>query len=149
MLEAYLDPTHSEIQRMVERWLSQQGYQPSIEHRLQCGRIADVFVEVPSGVIIIECKTYLTPSIIETAWGKYARYCNYFMIAAPEADVKNAAHEKARPEWRSASAGVGFIVANKGGVDLISRPAWHLSTAQSANSGAVGARPLSARSALS
>lgn len=125
-LDANRDPTHHELQQLCWNWLIKQNYEPSIEFRLPNRRIADIYCETRHGSVIIECKTFLTPSLADEVWKKYHDYCNYLFIAGPEWTVAPAASEKAALQWRGISNAIGYIFVRNWQILQASAAQWHL-----------------------
>lgn len=87
--DLYRDMTHSEIQEMLLRIVSGFADYANIEQRLDNGKKADVFYQCGPTTVIIEVKTLLRESLIESAWRKYRQHCNYLAIACPPQRVYN------------------------------------------------------------
>jgi len=81
--DAYRDMTHYEMQQFIWRKVAAFADYANIEQRLPNGKIADVYYQVGQTTVIIEVKTQLKESLIENAWSKYNRHCDYLAIACP------------------------------------------------------------------
>jgi hypothetical protein len=84
---ANLDLTHSELILVVARELSPLWSHVYKELLLTNRKIADIYATYGETRIIIECKTRITQSIIETAYQKYQTQCDYLAIACPPQPV--------------------------------------------------------------
>jgi hypothetical protein len=81
--EPYRQPGHDESADLIAAEARRNGYQVAREFRLPHGRIADVIVRTPDGLIAIyEVKTVLKDSLIDEAVAKYGQWCNrlYFVV---------------------------------------------------------------------
>jgi hypothetical protein len=81
--DAYRDMTHYEMQQYIWRRVAPFAEYADIERRIANGRKADVYYQVGRTTVIVEVKTLLKDSLIESAWNKYSGYCDYLAIACP------------------------------------------------------------------
>lgn len=81
--DAYRDMTHYEIQQYLWRKVAPFADYANIEQRLPNGKKADVFYTVGQVRVVVEVKTLLKHSLIESAWEKYNECCDYLAIACP------------------------------------------------------------------
>jgi len=85
--DLYRDMTHREMQQLIWRSVADFADYAAIEYKLQNGKIADIFYTVANTRIIIEVKTIIKQSLIESAWQKYRSQCDYLVIAGPEQPI--------------------------------------------------------------
>lgn len=81
--DAYRDMSHYEMQQFIWRKVAPFADYANVEQRLDNGRIADVFYQVGATTVIVEVKTELKESLIESAWRKYHAHCQYLVYACP------------------------------------------------------------------
>jgi hypothetical protein len=81
--DAYRDMSHIEIQRLILSQVTQFADYAVMEAKLSNGKVADIYYKVGETTIIIEVKTILKQSLIESAWKKYSQHCHYLAIACP------------------------------------------------------------------
>lgn len=98
--DAYRDPSHSEIQQLIWRKVAQFADYAQVEQRLLNNKVADVFYQCGRTTVIVEVKTQLKDSLIETAFEKYGKLCDYLVIASPAQLIR---HDKYDPVsgWRA------------------------------------------------
>jgi len=124
--EPYRDLSHLELIATVSDWLRAQGNRVTNEHRLPNGKIADVIYTTPGGAIhIVECKTFLTSTLIERAYIKYYGYCHALWVASNDAQrwwsypfVDNLSLDHGRRP-------AGLIEVSHGHVSIVIEPCAH------------------------
>lgn len=81
--DAYRDMSHYEMQQLIWRAVAKFADYANIEQRLSNGKLADVFYQVGNVTVIVEVKTQLKQSLIQSAWQKYSQHCHYLAYACP------------------------------------------------------------------
>jgi hypothetical protein len=75
---------HTELENRAREWAELQGGKPLVNYQLPNGKIADIFCFSDQKVVsIIEVKTSLISSLIESSKRKYYPYCHFLWVAAP------------------------------------------------------------------
>jgi hypothetical protein len=86
--DAYRDMTHAEMQQVIWRKVAGFADYANVEQRLSNGKIADVFYQVGQITVIVEIKAILKESLIESAYVKYNKVCNYLVVASPPSLIR-------------------------------------------------------------
>jgi|SRR6185295_10625921 len=94
--DLYRDMTHTEIQQMIWRKVAAFSSFADVEYRLPNGKVADIFYRVGDTRVIVEVKTIIKQSLIESAWTKYTSQCDYLVVAGPEQPILD---DKLPPLW--------------------------------------------------
>lgn len=81
--DAYKDMSHYEMQQFLWRTIAPIADYAKIENMLPNGKIADVWCVIGGTRYIIEVKTRLKYSLIESAWRKYHEQCDYLILCVP------------------------------------------------------------------
>lgn len=123
--DAYRDMTHYEIQQFIWRKVAKFADYANIEQRLENGRKADVYYQVGRTTVIVEVKHVLKESLFDQAWGKYAAYCDYLVMAGRPQLVTDDQYQPLSIPRRMSLLRIGVWLVDWSGISEV-RPACRL-----------------------
>lgn len=110
---------HAILQQRVSEWASLRDMAPLLNYRLPTGKIADqVYITKRGEITIIEVKTTLKDSLIESAKDKYRAYCHKLWIAAPENEVENITVVHPMYYWPGSAYKLGVLAVGPRSVTI-------------------------------
>jgi hypothetical protein len=124
--DLYRELTHREMQQVIKLHLEKFGLDVKDEFTLPNARIADIWYECSFGTVIIECKTLLSPYVVESVWMKYRTQSNYLAIAAPPAEIRMITNAPPIWGWPMLPADIGYISVEHAGPAEVKGALWHL-----------------------
>jgi hypothetical protein len=114
---------HTQLETRIIEWCQTFNHYPLLNFRLPTGKIADViYITRNNEITIIEVKTTLYDYVAEQAIQKYARYCNYFYLAAPIREAEQFAVTYPVLSWKRATFQAGVLAIGDRTVATLRQP---------------------------